>query len=253
MINPERLHTTNFAKYITDDSRNVLMRVYAAQKADKSLESSEREEYIHQVLDSFTELQETVDCLDMAEIFLKSYYVSKTWKDKYDQHHYFRYHYEAWVLNAIRVYERLLILINSVYWLEIPHKEVTYRSVSEHEKLRGTKLLRTLNKIHGALNELQRLKNIVFHLYAYTDEDLKQIKTFSMIARHGKDEEKETYSILAKFQMKYQYLPDKKKEVEANNQQILKIVDAVFNALEGQYLQFRDGSDNTLRPKTKRE
>lgn len=252
MIDSERLHTTDFAKYVTDDSRAVLLRVYAAQKAGKPLESSEREEYIHQVLDSFSELQEAVDCLDMAEVFLKSYYVSKTWKDRYDQHHYFRYHYEAWVLNAIKVYERLLILTDSVYWLDIPHYEVTYRSISEHEKLRGTKILQLLNKIHGALNELQRLKNTVFHQYAYTDDDLKQIKTFSTIARHGKSEEKETYSNLAKVQMQHLYLPEKKKEVETNNQQILKIVDAVFNALEEEYVRFRDSRDTTLHPKTKR-
>lgn len=251
MIDPERLHTTVFAKLVTDDSKNMALRLQTAQKAGKPLESSEREEYVHQVADSFLELQDAVDCLDMGELFLKSYSVSKAWKGLYDQHHYFRYHYEAWVLNAIKVYERILILINSVYWLEISHKDVTYISVSQHPKLQNTETLVLLNKIHGALNQLQSLKNTVFHRYAYTDDDLRMIKIFSTLARHSEDDEQIQYADMARLQMKRIYLPEKRKEVENNNKQILKIIDSVFNVLERPYIRHRDILDDTLQDKDK--
>lgn len=251
MIDPERLHTTDFAKLMTEDSKNMALRLQAAQKAGKPLESSEREEYVHQVADSFLELQDSVDCLDMAELFLKSYSVSKAWKDRYDRHHYFRYHYEAWVLNAIKVYERILILINSVYWLEISHKDITYMSVSHHPKLQNTETLVLLNKIHGALNQLQSLKNTVFHRYAYTDDDLRMIKIFSTLARHSMGDEQIQFANMANTQMKWMYLPEKRKEVESNNKQILKIIDLVFNKLERPYIEHRDNLDDTLQMKEK--
>ncbi|HMQ96132.1 MAG TPA: Cthe_2314 family HEPN domain-containing protein [Candidatus Saccharibacteria bacterium] len=251
MIDQERLHTTIFAKQTTEDSKSMALRLQAAQKAGEQLKSSEREEYIHQVADSFLEIQDAVDCLDMAEVFLKSYSVSKSWKDRYDQHHYFRYHYESWVLNAIKVYERILILVNSVYWLEIPHKEITFLTVSQHPKLQNTKTLLLLNKVHGALSQLQALKNTVFHRYAYTDDDLRTIKIFSMLARHGKDKERVQFANIAKVQMRSIYLPEKRKEIESNNKQILKIVDSIFNALELPYIERRDALDSTLQLKQK--
>lgn len=251
MIDQERLHTTVFAKQMTEDSKNMALRLQAAQKAGRPLESSDQEEYIHQVADSFLEIQDAVDSLDMAEVLMKSYSVSKSWKDRYDQHHYFRYHYESWVLNAIKVYERILILINSVYWLEIPHKEITFLTVSQHPKLQSTKTLLLLNKVHGALSQLQSLKNTVFHRYAYTDDDLRMIKIFSMLARHGKDDERVQFGNIAKVQMKSVYLPEKRKEIESNNKQILKIVDSIFNALERPYVERRDILDETLQPKEK--
>lgn len=249
MIDQERLHTTVFAKQMTEDSKNMALRLQVAQKAGDPLESSDREEYVHQVADSFLEIQDAVDCLDMAEVFLKSYSVSKSWKDRYDQHHYFRYHYESWVLNAIKVYERILILINSVYWLEISHKDVTFIAVSQHPKLQDTKTLLLLNKIHGALSQLQSLKNTVFHRYAYTDDDLRMIKIYSMLARHGQDDEREQFADIARVRMKAIYLPEKRKEIEDNNKQMLKIIDSVFDVLEQPYVERRDTLDGTLQLK----
>lgn len=249
MIDSEQLYSTNFVKMVIKDTEDIAIRLQVVQKEGGLLDSSEREEYVCQVSDSFMEIQDAVDCLDMAEIFLKSYSVSKLWNNSYDKHHYFRYHYESWVLNAIKVYERILIIINSVYWLEIPHNEITFLSVSKHPKLQNTKTLTVLNKVHGALGQLQALKNSIFHRYAYTDDDLKMIKILSMVGRHGKQDERMQFANIAKIRMNESYLPEKRQEVNANNRQILKIADAIFNTLEQPYIERRDILDNTFSPK----
>lgn len=244
MIKPDRLHKTQFAHNLTKDSTDIAKILLTLRKAKKP-KQSEREMYIHQVLDSFSELQRIVENLDMAEIFLKSYSVSKRWNDRYDQNHYFTYHYEMWILNAVRLYERLLILINSVYWLEISHKDITYLTVAKHPKLKKTETLKILNLVHGAISNLQGVKNSVFHRYIYTDDALEEISRFNFLARNSAGEEKEKYSFVAKFKMKYIYLPNKRREVENNNQQLLKAVDGIFNTLNQQYIKHRDSLSKT--------
>lgn len=158
MIDSDRIFKSAFAKALTEDGSQLALSMLKRQKAGESIDKTDRDEYIHQVLDSFTELQRIVENLDMAEIFMKSYSVSVAWKKEYDHNHYFTYHYEMWIMNAIRLYERLLILINSVYWLEIPHNEISYRVIAAHTKLENTPTLKILNKVHAALSELQGLK-----------------------------------------------------------------------------------------------
>ncbi len=241
MIDSNRLFKTTFSKDLTEDSKTLAMRLFKKQKSkSKALDKTKRGEYIHQVLDSFSELNSIVDNLDMAEIFLKSYSVSKAWRNKYDQNHYFTYHYEIWIINAIRFYERLLILINSVYWLEIDHRNITYKEVVAHKKLKNTDTLKVLNRVHGALSNLQGLKNSVFHRYIYTDKELGEITRYNFLARNSEGKEKEQFSIMAKLKMKYMYLPKKKKEVENNNKQLMKAADALMETFDRPYANHRD-------------
>lgn len=243
MIEQDRLHQTNFSHQLTEDAVGQAKRLMNLPKGKKT-KQSERDIYVHQVMDSFSELQRIVEALDMAEVFLKSYSVSKTWKDRYDQNHYFAYHYETWIINSIRLYERLLILINSVYWLEIDHRDVKYKTISQHSKLKGTKTLQVLNKVHGAISNLQGAKNSVFHRYAYTDPELDEIVKYNFLARNSKGEERKQFDVFAKLKMRLFYLPQKRKEVSANNQQLLKAVDAIFNSLEKPYNEHRDSLEH---------
>lgn len=241
MIDSSKLYETPFSKDLVNDStayaqRSMRLKVAKGKKAP----STKRGEYIHQVLDSFSELQNIIENLDMAEIFLKSYPVSIAWKKKYDQNHYVTYHYEMWVMNAIRLYERLLILINSVYWLEIDHREVSYKTVAAHSGLKDTDTLKVLNKVHGALSQLQGLKNSVFHRYIYTDDELNEITKYNFLARNSDGELKEQLSRFAAIKMRIFYLPKKRKEIENNNKELIKVVDALFETLGDQYKKHRD-------------
>ncbi|OGL23622.1 hypothetical protein A2791_02160 [Candidatus Saccharibacteria bacterium RIFCSPHIGHO2_01_FULL_46_30] len=239
MIDQDRLHQTKFSHTLTEDGVNQAKRLFGVPKK-KIPKQTQREIYVHQVMDSFTELQRTVESLDMAELFLKSYSVSKSWRGRYDQNHYFGYHYEAWIINSIRLYERLLILINSVYWLEIKHKDVSYKEIADHPKLRGTDTLKVLNKVHGAISNLQGAKNSVFHRYAYSDPELDEINKYNFLARNSEGEQKEQFSRFAKLKMRLFYLPQKRREVANNNIELLKAVDAILETLERPYVKHRD-------------
>jgi len=241
MIDINVLYKSPFAKELVEDSTSyarkaLKMKVPKGQK----LPTTERGEYIHQVLDSFSELQSIVENLDMAEIFLKSYPVSKAWKDKYDQNHYVVYHYEMWILNAIRLYERLLILINSVYWLGIDHREISFKIVDANTSLRGTDTLKVLHKVHAALSQLQGTKNSVFHRYIYTDDEIGEISRYNFLARNSNDELKQKFSLAARIKMRYMYLPKKRKEIASNNMELLKAVDAILRTFDSQYKSHRD-------------
>lgn len=239
MIDQDRLHQTNFSRKLTADSVAAATRLMKLQKAT-NIKQTDREAYVYQVLDSFTEIQSIVEALDMAEIFMRSYSVSRMWRSRYDQNHYFVYHYEMWILNAIRLYERLLILINSVYWLEIKHKDVSYLSISSHPKIQDTKVLGVLNKLHGAMSSLQGAKNSVFHRYAYSDPELNEIKKYYFLARNTKGDDKKQFSAVARIKMRILYLPRKRKEISENNQQLMRAVDEIFKTLEVPYIQHRD-------------
>lgn len=241
MIDADRLYETTFSKELSKDSTTMAKQLMKLKvPKGKKAPQTERGEYIHQVLDSFSELQRIVENLDMTEIFLKSYPVSVAWNKKYDQNHYFTYHYEMWILNAIRLYERLLILINSVYWLGIDHRDVSYKTVAAHQTLNGTDTLKVLNKVHAALSQLQGAKNSVFHRYIYTDDELSDITRYNFLARNSDGDLKDKFSTFAKIKMRVLYLPKKRKEVESNNNELLKAVDAIFKTLHDQYKKHRD-------------
>src|SRR6185312_6166889 len=211
MIDSDRLYETPFSKELVEDSTTMAKRLLKLKLPKcKNAPQSDSGEYIHQVLDSFSELQRIVENLEMAEIFLKSYPVSVAWKKKYDQNHYFTYHYEMWILNAIRLYERLLILIDSVYWLEIDHCDVSYKTITAHTDLSGTDTLKVLNKVHAALSQLQGTKNSVFHRYIYTDDELSDITQYNFLARNSAGDLKEQFSRFAKIKMQILYLPKKR-------------------------------------------
>jgi hypothetical protein len=241
MIDPSSLYETPFSKELVKDSTTyakklIKLKIPEGGKPPRTAKG----EYIHQVLDSFAELQSIVENLDMAEIFLKSYPVSVSWKKKYDRNHYFTYHYEMWILNAVRLYERLLILINSVFWLEINHKDISYIALSAHSGLKNTNTLKVLNKVHAALSQLQGLKNSVFHRYIYTDDELNEITRYNFLARNSDEELKKELSGLAKIKMNLLYLPKKRKEIENNNKELLHAVDAILSSLNEQYKKHRD-------------
>lgn len=245
MIDSNRLYETPFSKELVEDSTTMAKRLMKLKiPKGKKAPQTERGEYVHQVLDSFSELQRIVENLDMAEIFLKSYPVSLAWKKKYDPNHYFTYHYEMWIMNAIRLYERLLILINSVYWLEIDHRDVSYKTIAAHKSLDGTDTLKVLNKVHAALSQLQGTKNSVFHRYIYTDDELSDITQYNFLARNSDGDLKEEFNRFAKIKMRILYLPKKRKEVENNNKELLKAVNAILETLNDQYKEHRDGLKN---------
>lgn len=245
MIDQDRLHKTKFAHKLTEDGVAQAKRLLGVPKK-KIPKQTEREIYVHQVMDSFSELQRIVESLDMAELFLKSYAASLAWKKRYDTNHYFGYHYEAWIINSIKLYERLLILINSVYWLEINHKDVSYITVSAHPKLESTDTLKVLKIVHGAVSNLQGVKNSVFHRYTYSDPELDEINKYNFLARHSESDEKEQFGRFATLKMRLFYLPQKRREVASNNVELLKAVDAVFNTLEKQYTEHSNALSDGL-------
>ena len=234
------IYENHFAKAVVEDGSAIALSSHKKQKAGEEIISTPYSEYVHQVLSSFTELQKICENLDMAEIFLKSYNVSKSWKNEYDQNHYITYHYEMWIINAIRLYERLLILVNSVYWLEISHKETTFTTITAHKKMSGTDTLKVLNKVHGALSDLQGLKNSVFHRYLYDDDELSEITTYNFLARNSEGEDKLEFAKFAKLKTRYIYLPRKRKELQANNKQLLLAAVAVLKTLDKHYLEHRN-------------
>jgi len=236
----DRLFTKKFPKDVSSDGVIFATRLSKLPR-EAEYKQTEREAYVHQVLDSLLELDAIRERLHMAEIFLKSYAVSKRWKDNYDEVLYFTYHYEMWIMNVIRFYERLLILVNSVYWLEIPHDRVTFLTVEKHPHLKDTQTRETLQKIHNALNNMQGLKNRVFHRYQYSDDRLAEISRFNLIARGGDSNNAEKFRAAAKFKMRYTYLPRKRKEVAASNENLMKNADMLFDTLEKRYILHRDG------------
>lgn len=239
MADLDKLYQINFSKTLINDGVDLAKILLKLPKGEKPAQN-DKDDYVHQVWDSFTELQRIVESLDMAEIFLKSYSTSKAWRNKYDQNHYFTYHYEMWIINGIRLYERLLILINSVYWLEIDHREVSYKSVAQHPKLKGTETLKVLNKVHGAMKSLQGTKNSVFHRYIYTDDELGNIAQFNLLARNSDGDIRKKFTAEAKLEMRLFYLPKKQKEVQKNNGQLLTVASSVLDTLEKQYISERD-------------
>lgn len=243
-MDKDQIYKTDFGEQLAKDA--VALATHLIDEREKLKKKrpvlSHEEEYIDRVRSSFTEVIDLLDNLEYAEIFLNSYAVSTAWKKKYDRSHYIRYHYEAWVLNIVRLYERLLILVDDVYVLNIPHKDVTYKKTAESPKLSDTRTLEILNKIHGVLNPTQGLKNELFHRYVYTDKSLAEIASFDFVARHSKqNEDKDKFMFASKLKAKF-YLDNKKAEVRRNNKKMLEIVIAIFRTLNDAYEQGKTGS-----------
>ena len=247
MIDLERLYKLTFTKQLVDDSTEYASKLLSVKAKKKVPKQSPREAYIHIVLDSFSELSKIAENLDYCEIFLKSYFVSKAWRNKYDKNHYITYHYEMWVINSIRFYERMLILIDSVYDLEIDHRDVSYKSISAHEGLTGSDTLKVLNRIHAALSPLQGLKNQVFHRYIYTDKEIGDISMHEFLGRNSKKDDAKKFKIYAKIKMSI-YVAKKREEVNKNNKALIDAAEALIKTLDIKYIAQRDSLSNTIEP-----
>jgi len=231
-MNFDKIYETNFVSLLSGDSTALAKRVLYRGKKSKLADQAK---YVHLVLSSFNEVTSVLENLEYGEIFLGSYSVSSRWRKKYDRNHYIRYHYEFWVINLIRLYERLLILIDDVYGLGIPHKEVTYKTISSAIKMEGTDTLKILKKIHGALSTAQGLKNEVFHRHTYSDGTLDDITMYDFLSRQSNETNEQKKFVWAARLKAQLYLMGKRREVRKANIEMIGIVLSVLNTLAMPY------------------
>lgn len=235
----EKLNKSDFGKNLSRDSvafvKKLQPYLLKNKKRNKSAQT-EREKYIHSVLSSFTEVTHMLESLEYCEIFMNSYTVSTAWSKKYDRNHYIRYHYENWVMNLVRLYERILILITDVYELEIPHKEVSYITVATAEDLKNTDTLRLLQKVHGSMSNAQAAKNQFFHRYKHDDEKLRELAMYELVSRNSTGDDEKSFSLIAKILAK-KYTREKIIEVKKSNKTLVEISVAMLVTLNDKYTE----------------
>jgi len=234
-MDKDKVLQTKFGKQVTEDSVDIAKLAIAQDKKKKKLVPTSEQSYILRVSDVIVEINNLLDNLEYCEIFLNSYSASAAWKKKYDWSHYIRYHYEVWIMNLVRLYERILILVNEVYDLGVEDKQVNYRTISSNRHLENTGTLKLLKKIDDALNNIRAARNQVLHRSMYDDDKLKRVAMFDFVARHGNNQkERGSFIFAAKLDAKI-YLMTKKKEVKENNIKMVDIVEAIYKTLDIKY------------------
>jgi hypothetical protein len=186
-------------------------------------------------MDVFYRLNNIIDILndiDNVKFFLKKYPFSKKLKNnKITKTIYTTYHLEVYFIKIAGLRDRLSLLINTVYDLGLPDKEVKIYLLSKMKQLKGSSLIKLLEKFNKELEMIGIVegRNLIAHNANYDDEKLKVIRMYEMVK--DKVEGAEDLADL----MMQTYIIEKLKIIKKNKEFVENFLEIFLNEIKVEY------------------
>lgn len=199
---------------------------------------SEIEYYVHGAMFYTTHLMSLFNQLENAIGLLTNFRFNP--KDKISRADHLTYNVENYMIRVISISDRLLQVINSIYYLKLDEKKVKYNIVFKDGKISSTKIPQYFEELKNILDEYRTDRNYVVHQHSYISVDIHRIqKLYDTIltekyAARESPEEFENFKQIRKLALKT--LTSKlKEEFNKTNEKCGQKICLIFDILNTEY------------------
>ncbi len=156
-----------------------------------------------------------------------------------DREKYITYQVENYIVRVQGLYDRLLVLINSVFHLLNDQKNCRKHIILKNIKVEITSIPSILKKLENLITPYSKQRNEITHFTSFKDQDLYTLSMFNLIARHRSLDPQESDSksdiVLLISDSIREIVTSKKKEFLAFNETLADAVIEVLNSLVDPY------------------
>ena len=252
-MNLGKLYKKNkFVKSIQLGSHDILdkglpehiKKLQNSESQSKYSKLSKKEKYILEVFKVYSNIMDKLDVLENIKLLIRTYPHNKTYRKKITNNNHIRYHIEAYYLNLIGVFDRLMHLTNLIHDLGIDDKKVTYQIITTNKHLEKTKLKELLNNLFSKLKKQREVRNLITHYESYEDPELNNVRLYeeiilmpSKLGMKVAKSKKHFYNITKIIfdNYKKEYISNTCKIFDKINKEVFTSINLIFNEIDKVY------------------
>ncbi len=172
MTNFENIYKHPFTIEILDDTKGYGL----FKKRENEYADTELEYYVNNSSFYLAHLISLLDQLKNAVELFSNYSYNK--KDDVGRGKHLVYNYENFIIRIVSVSDRLMQLINAVFYLGINDKDVKERLILNNDKVVTSAIPSKWKELNKVINKFKGDRNQVIHRHSYVEKKLKQIDMF---------------------------------------------------------------------------
>lgn len=202
----------------------------------------EYEFYILRVSHALAHLLTVCEQLHHAVLYLSAFTPTKRMKNfgisRYTNLHY---NIENYLIRTQSAYDRLLILVDTVFHLANDPHYISHESILTNLHVKRTNISDKMRKLRKLLRKYQFVRNTIIHHESYQEEELRTLEMCHVLQRssiefEGQDDARVKF--LAKNLERYktrEYVKAKMEEFDKFNEKIFDKIKDVFDDLQVEY------------------
>lgn len=233
MTNFEKLYDHQFIKSILDDNSDLKTIENRIQD-----DFSELEFYMHNTMFYTVHCLSLLSQLENSIEFLSSYNY-KT-KQKISRGNHLTYNVENYMIRVISITDRLLQMINAVFYLQVDERDVKVSTILKHKNLSSTEIPNHFRLLNIILKEYKDGRNSIVHRHSYIDKSLFRIEQFYHLEIEKRYFDKSSSEEIKNFKnmrraLLRDFLSNIKSKFKKTNNKCFEITLLIFDELNKQY------------------
>lgn len=117
-----------------------------------------------------------LDQLNNAVVLFSNYNYNQ--KNEIGRGKHLTYNYENFIIRVVSISDRLLQVVNAIFYLGVNEKDVKERSILNNDKIQITDLPLKYKALNKVINKYIGDRNNVIHRYSHVEQKLSQIESF---------------------------------------------------------------------------
>lgn len=176
-----------FVKKLGGIYKELKIRVVYSTEAnfigpDPSHVVSQREKYVHDILNTMRAINSTYEQLSFVPVFIRNYPdIEEYSKAGITRLGYLRYHIENHILKMSTLLDQSVILINQVFRLGIPSRDTSVRQLKTNLHTKSSDSVKLVADFDKTIRDIKHLRNKIIHKGEFHDGDFHQLEVFEMI------------------------------------------------------------------------
>lgn len=223
------LCNTNLYISIVEINTPVWKRINSKDCTDKS--TTLAEEYALHTFNQLTEVSKCLEQLRQGIDMLSGYRSSHMNINRYE---YIVCQIENYYLRVTSIYDRCLLLTNTVFQLGLKKQQCKTSTITENNNIRKTRVASCLKKLDEFTKKFREHRNNISHSHTFNDQEgLGIFEIYSFIKEQG-DKDLIKFDHIFKYKVD-NYIKEKKIEFTTELEKGYKITLDLFNELEMPY------------------
>ena len=204
----------------------------------KEYAETEIEYYINNSMFYLVHFISLLDQLDNAVELFSNYSYSQ--KNEIGRGKHLTYNYENFIIRLVSVSDRLLQVVNAIFYLGVNEKDVKERNILNNDKVVVTDLPKKYKELNKVLSKYIGDRNKVIHRHSHIEKKLTQIEKFYHTELTRRYFEKSSQEEIDKFKeirklVLTEFIKKTKTEFRKTNDACLKSIYPIFDELHNEY------------------
>lgn len=155
-------------------------------------------------------------------------------KAEITKHSHLLYCIENYIIRTSSAYDRILKLINHVFYLYDPQNLISHELIINNGHIKGTYLPSKLRKFKKAIKGYYWDRNLIIHHEQYQEDDLRKLEGYTIFGANEPYRDDKYFLQEIKF-LARQITKNKSKKFTETNKKICTTIAEIFDILEKKY------------------